>query len=155
MSQCLCHWIGLATRYLITTVSEFSDFIFESLIKILFGKNPVYGQVRKGEESCYQFNFSKIVDSVNIDNLSNQARGNDFDRKQADRDMNTIDCMAEQSRSIYGLSAIVVKVMVMQYVYADHTLREVDKDCWIYKVMKNESNTYFPEASKIYCMLRM
>lgn len=123
-----------------------------TLARLMFGKNPIYHNVRHGEEEKYQSYFMKIIDLVDVKNLTAQACGKPFAAETASRDLNTIHHLANQAGKLH-LHPSVIEIMVMQYIYADPGLREQDKKSWIYKVMAPSRQAYFPDAVDMYFVL--
>ena len=121
-----------------------------SLVKLMFGKNPIYRNVKHGEEENYQSYFMEIINSVDLKNLTDQAYCRPFDAESACRDFTTVRRVANQAKKVDSLCPHIIEIMVMQYIYADPTLREKDKTGWIYKVMARSDQAYFPDAVNMY-----
>jgi hypothetical protein len=116
----------------------------------MFGENPIYRHVKGGEEEIYQSYFTKIINSVDVMNLTAQACRKRFDDESAHRDLNTIDNVVHQAKIPHSLCPVIMKTMLWQYIYADPQIREEDKSCWIYKVMARDDRAYFPDAINMY-----
>ena len=123
------------------------------VVKLKFGENPIYHNVKPEKEQIYQTCFLKIIDSVDLVNLTNQALNRPFNKESAGRDSKVIEQFANRAKAQDGLSPVIIRVMVMQYLYADPLLREKDKSHWIQKVMARDDSAYFPDALSIYYTL--
>jgi len=142
-------WLQTARR-LLNTLSTKPRCGTRWLVKLMFGKNPIYRHVKRGEEEIYQSYFTKIVNSVDVSNLTARSCCKLFDDESACRDLNTIDHVVDQAKSEHSLCPVIIETMLWQYVYADPLLREKDKYRWIYEVMARDDRAYFPDAISIY-----
>ncbi len=122
----------------------------KSLVRLMLGKNPVYCNVKHGEEESYQSYFMEIINSVDVENLTDEAHCRPFAHEAASRDLNSMHQIANKARFASNLSPLIIELMVMQYIYADPLLRKKDKRRWIYNVMSRGDKAYFPDAISMY-----
>jgi len=120
------------------------------LVKLMYGENPIYRHVKDGEEEIYQSYFMDIVNSVDVMNLTARACCKPYDDESAHRDLNTINHVVHQAKSVHSLCPVIIETMLWQYIYADPMLREENKYRWIYEVMARDDRAYFPDAINMY-----
>lgn len=144
-------WLQSARHLLNALLAKFDTYRGTRwLVKLMFGKNPIYCHVKSGEEEIYQSYFIEMVNSVDVRNLTDQACCKPCDDESACRDLNTIESVVRQAKIVHNLSPVIMKTMLWQYIYADPILREKDKHRWIYEVMARDDKAYFPDAINIY-----
>lgn len=118
-----------------------------NLISRLRGRPNFYGDARKEQIELYQYFFDKVIGSVDVSNNTAWAQGDkDYDRNKLKEDDSKMEQIILGEATKRGLSATYLQVMVHQYFFADPWMREMDRDCWVRRVLKRSNPDYFPDA---------
>jgi len=112
-------------------------------------KDTVYGEIPKSQEHTYQTVFYDMLNSVDVNNLTYEYIGHQYDIVKAQIDKKKLHDIAIEAQEKKDIGFLISLVMFFQYVYADVMLREKYKDFWINKVIKRKRADFFPDSAAV------
>lgn len=112
------------------------------------GIDEFYLDLDAEQIALYQKYFSRMIDSVDIHNLTERSLSRNYDQKKINSDYDKIEKILNEAEKD-NLTSIFLQVMFEQYIFADVWRRERYNDQWVKKVMNRESIDFFPSPGAI------
>ena len=127
--------------------------IFSRIKKSAKGIDPFYEELDIEKIALYQHYFNKVINTIDVDNHTRQARRKEYDKQQMEMDEEIMEKIIAVKASTAGLFPVILQVLTTQYFFADTYEREKDKDAWVKRVMNRKAVDYFPSGWATHEML--
>lgn len=113
-------------------------------------KDLIYRNVNKSNRSRYQRYFIEALNSIDLQNFTNQTLGRAYDKGRIKSDYKQVEKIFNNVKRKHNLSPVILQIMLEQYIWADIYLRETDKNDWIKRVTHRKNEDYFPNSTLVY-----
>ncbi len=124
------------------------DTFWKNLRLISQGRYPFYWELQTEQIALYQHYFKRMLNSVDIQNLTDRSHGREYRQESYDTDYAGLDiilCEAEAD----GLIRHYLQVLFEQYVWADVLNRISHKDDWVITAMRWHGNNFIIDPDQI------
>ena len=122
--------------------------MIRKLIAKLKGIDYFYTDLNTEQIALYQKYVNRMLEAVNVNNLTERSLGRMHDKPAVDADYKKIDAILTEAEKD-SLEPGYLQVIFEQYIFADAMMREKYKSSWVKTVMKRKSTDFFPDPNAI------
>ena len=113
-------------------------------------KDFIYQHISRGTESLYQRYFDEAISKMDVQNFTNLSLEESYDEDKISKDLLILEKISNRALANDNLQPVVIMVMVVQFMWADVYMRDMEQKKWIYRVMERKKEDYFPDSYDIY-----
>lgn len=128
--------------------------MLQQLLNRIRGIDPFYEDIKTKQVALYQHCFDLVIDAIDLENNTNWALGENYDKAILQRDDEAMCQLVRTHAEGKGLSGCYMQVMVNQYFFADLWMREMDRDDWANRVLHRKKVDYFPSGWAIFKVIQ-
>ncbi len=122
--------------------------MFKKIKSKLKGIDKFYRELNVEQIALYQKYFERIIDNVDVHNMTGRSLNRDYDQSKIESDYKKIGCILDEAEKD-NLVPLYLQTMFEQYVFADVWQREKFKNNWIKRVMNRQSEDFFPSPTAV------
>jgi len=124
------------------------DTFWKKLRLISQGIYPFYWELRTEQVALYQHYFKRMLNSVDIQNLTDRSQGREYRQESYDTDYAGLDIILREAEAD-GLIPHYLQVLFEQYVWADVLNRISHKDDWVITAMSSHGHDFIIDPDQI------
>jgi len=103
-----------------------------------------YSDIKSGAIQIYQRYFNRMLQSVDVDNLTERSYNRTYDKDSVKTDYDKISKILDEAEKD-NLDSNYLIVIFEQYIFADVWKRKRYQENWVERVMKREPTDFFPD----------
>lgn len=103
-----------------------------------------YSDIKSGAIQIYQRYFNRMLQSVDVDNLTERSYNRTYDKDSVKTDYEKISKILDEAEKD-NLNSNYLIVIFEQYIFADVWKRERYQENWVERVMEREPTDFFPD----------
>lgn len=107
-----------------------------------------YSDINKGNINKYQEYFLEMLNTADVDNLTNWSQSLDFDKDEYDKSYKGLEPILDRAEK-NGFVPTNLQIMFEQYIFADVYEREKHKNSWVKRVLSRKGKDFFPDPNVV------